>query len=96
MRLLRPGLIIVYVLVMVGGISSGCGEAPPCETSLITLDETRLDAETYEEEATETRGRVAELENNLAKKKDQIAAIEDKPAELEKKVRELKKGSGRE
>ena len=74
----------------------GCGPAKPCETSLVTLDETRLDAETYEQEAAETAEKVAELEQKLANKTENIELIEDKPAELDKKVREMKKGSGRE
>lgn len=96
MRLLRVGFVCVFLLMLAGGLFSGCGEAPPCETSLITLDETRLDAETYEEEAGETGAKVAELEEKLTAKKRDIELIKDKPAELEKDVHELKKGSGRE
>ncbi len=44
----RGWLILAFIFVAVAGFSSGCGPAPPCETSLVTLDETRLDAETYE------------------------------------------------
>ena len=62
----------------------------------MTLDETRLDAESYEQEAAETGKRVEDLETRLAAKRGDIEAIEDKPEELEKKVYELKKGSGRE
>jgi len=50
----RGWLILAFIFVVVAGFSSGCGTAPPCETSLVTLDETRLDAETYEQEAAET------------------------------------------
>ncbi|MCK4235564.1 MAG: hypothetical protein KAX38_00495 [Candidatus Krumholzibacteria bacterium] len=96
MRLARTGLLILFILALIGGFVGGCGEAPPCETSLITLDENRLDAETYEQEAAETAKKVADLEEKLAKKQKAIALIKDKPAELEKKVIEKKKGSGRE
>ena len=81
---------------MIAGFSAGCGPAPPCETSLVTLDETRLDAETYEQEAAETGERVADLKQRLDAKRQEIDSIKDKPTELEKKVYELKKGSGRE
>jgi len=36
------------VLILSAGGFVGCGEAPSCSTSLVTLDEKRLDAETYE------------------------------------------------
>lgn len=90
------GLILLILLGFIGGFNSGCGPAPPCETSLITLDETRLDAETYEQEAAETGERVADLETRLANKNGQIEEIKDDPAKLKKKLHELKKGSGRE
>ena len=96
MRLLRAGFAGIFLLMIAGTLLIGCAEAPPCETSLITLDETRLDAETYEEEAAETGAKVAELEEKLTAKNRDIELIKDKPAELEKKVHELKKGSGRE
>lgn len=89
-------LVALSVTGLIAGFSSGCGPAPPCETSLVTLDETRLDAETYEQEAAETGERVADLQARLDQKRKEIDAIKDKPAELEKKVYELKKGSGRE
>lgn len=76
--------------------AGGCGPVKPCETSLVTLDETRLDAETYEQEAAETAEKVADLEQKLAKKTKEINRIEHKPEELQEKVHELKKGSGRE
>jgi hypothetical protein len=88
--------MLALIFSLSAGFSAGCGPAPPCETSLVTLDETRLDAETYEAEAAETGKRVEDLETRLAAKRGDIEAIEDKPAELEKKVYELKKGSGRE
>ena len=96
MRLLRAGFLGVFLLITAGALFIGCAEAPPCETSLITLDETRLDAETYEEEAAETGAKVAELEEKLTAKKRDIELIKDKPAELGEKVHALKKGSGRE
>jgi len=92
----RGWLILAFIFVVVAGFSSGCGTAPPCETSLVTLDETRLDAETYEQEAAETGKKVDDLKSRLASKQSEIDALKDKPAELEKKVYELKKGSGRE
>ena len=96
MRISLAGLLFAFLLVLALGSLVGCGPAPPCETSLVTLDEMRLDAETYEQEAAETAKRVAELEEQLAEKKKDIEEIEDKPAELQEKVHELKKGSGRE
>jgi peptidoglycan hydrolase CwlO-like protein len=88
--------MLVFLTGLIAGFSTGCGPAPPCETSLVTLDETRLDAETYEQEADETGQRVADLEKRLKAKNEEIDSIKDKPEELEKKVHELKKGSGRE
>ena len=96
MRTSLAGLLFVCLLFTALGSIVGCGPAPPCETSLVTLDETRLDAETYEQEAAETAKRVAELEEQLATKQKEVDEIKDKPAELEEKVHELKKGSGRE
>jgi septal ring factor EnvC (AmiA/AmiB activator) len=96
MRISLAGLLLVFLLVLVTGVFGGCGPAPPCETSLVTLDETRLDVETYEQEAAETAKKVAELEEQLATKTSEIREVQDKPAELEKEVHELKKGSGRE
>ena len=96
MKSARELLMLALIFGLLAGLSAGCGPAPPCETSLVTLDETRLDAETYEQEAAETGERVADLKTRLADKRADIEAIEDKPAELEKKVYELKKGSGRE
>ncbi|MDD3643659.1 MAG: hypothetical protein PHQ19_09385 [Candidatus Krumholzibacteria bacterium] len=89
-------LAVLSISVLIAGFSSGCGPAPPCETSLVTLDETRLDVETYEQEAAETGERAADLKSRLAEKRKEIDAIKDKPADLEKRVYELKKGSGRE
>ena len=96
MRLARAGMLIVFLLGLLAVIFSGCGPAPPCEASLVTMDEIRLDAETYEQEATDTREQVAELEKKLDQKKKEIREVEEKPAELKEKVREMKKGSGRE
>jgi hypothetical protein len=96
MRSAQGWLITALIFGITAGFSAGCGPAPPCETSLVELDETRLDAETYEAEAAETGARVADLEKRLADKQAEIDAIKDKPEELEKKVHELKKGSGRE
>jgi hypothetical protein len=89
-------LMLTLIFSLAAGFSAGCGPAPPCETSLVILDETRLDAEMYEQEAAETGERVADLNARLESKREDIDAIKDKPAELEKKVYELKKGSGRE
>lgn len=96
MKLAGRGLIMLILLGLLGAFISGCGPALPCNTSLITLDETRLDAETYEQEAAETGQRVDELSSSLAKKQAEIDAVKDDPARLEKKLHELKKGSGRE
>lgn len=96
MRISLAGLLLLFLLLLALGSIVGCGPAPPCDTSLVTLDELRLDAETYEQEAAETAKRVAKLEEQLATKKKEVEEIEDKPAELEEKVHELKKGSGRE
>ncbi len=96
MKSARGWLMLALIFSLVAGFSAGCGPAPPCETSLVILDETRLDAESYEQEAAETGERVEDLETRLASKRGQIDAIKDKPEELEKKVYELKKGSGRE
>ncbi len=96
MKLRGLGACSMFLLLAVALFSGGCGEAPPCQTSLVTLDETRLDAETYEQEAAETAKNVAELEKKLAGKKGDIEQIKEKPAELRKKVDDLKKGSGRE
>jgi hypothetical protein len=96
MKIRRGGLVVMFLFFSFGGFWGGCGPAPPCETDLISLDETRLDAETYEQEAAETRATVEELDGKLTSKKKDISLIEDKPAELEKRVEELKKGSGRE
>jgi len=96
MRISLAGLLLMFLLVLALGSMVGCGPAPPCDTSLVTLDETRLDAETYEQEEAETAKRVADLEEQLATKDKEVDKIKDKPAELEEKVHELKKGSGRE
>jgi hypothetical protein len=96
MKSARGWLMLTIIFGLVAGFSAGCGPAPPCDTSLVTLDETRLDAETYEQEAAETGAKVADLNKRLADKRADVDAIDDKPAELEKKVHELKKGSGRE
>lgn len=96
MRISLAGLLLMFLLVLALGSIVGCGPAPPCDTSLVTLDETRLDAETYEQEAAEAAKRVADLEGQLATKSKEVDEIKDKPTELEEKVHELKKGSGRE
>ncbi len=96
MRSAIRGSIFIVAIGVIAGFSAGCGPAPPCETSLVTLDETRLDAETYEQEAADTGAKAADLKERLEAKQKEIAAIKDKPAELEKKVYEMKKGSGRE
>ncbi len=96
MKICRGGLILIFLMTMPGLAMVGCGTAPPCETSLVTLDETRLDVETYEKEAAEKRAKAAEFEERLNKKNNDIEEIKDRPAELEERVSELKKGSGRE
>jgi septal ring factor EnvC (AmiA/AmiB activator) len=92
------GMVVVpiFILAAAAFLSGGCGKAPPCHTSLVTLDETRLDAETYEQEAAETAKNVADLESKLIQKKSEIEQVKDKPADLKRKVHDLKKGSGRE
>lgn len=87
---------LISLVVLMGIFSAGCGPAPPCDTSLVRLDELRLEVEIYEEEVSTTNSKVKELETKLAEKRSQIETIEDKPEQLEKKVRELMKGSGRE
>ena len=96
MRLSIAGLLMMFMLGLTVSSFVGCGPAPPCETSLIPLDETRLDAETYEQEEAETAKKVAELNEQLASKRKEVAEIEDEPEKLAEKVHELKKGSGRE
>jgi peptidoglycan hydrolase CwlO-like protein len=96
MKLRGIGVLLFFLLSGVVLLSGGCREAAPCRTSLVTLDETRLDAETYEQEAAETAKNVADLEKKLSDKQKEIEQVKDKPAELKKKVHELKKGSGRE
>jgi septal ring factor EnvC (AmiA/AmiB activator) len=96
MKLSRMGAFFVFLLFAVASTSGGCGKAPVCQTSLVTLDETRLDAETYEQEAAETAKNIADLEKKLADKKNDIVQIKDKPAELKAKVDVIKRGSGRE
>jgi septal ring factor EnvC (AmiA/AmiB activator) len=96
MKLGSVRLLLSLALMGAALYVSGCGEAPPCQTNLVTLDETRLDAETYEQEAAETGKNAADLEKKLAQKKSDIEQVKDKPAELKKKVNEVKKGSGRE
>jgi septal ring factor EnvC (AmiA/AmiB activator) len=91
-----PGVLLCVLLFGAALLSGGCSEAPPCQTSLVTLDEARLDAETYEQEAAETAKNAADLEKKLAQKKEEIDSVKDKPAELKKVVDTLKKGSGRE
>jgi hypothetical protein len=87
----------MLLLGPLGILSLGCSKtAPYCDTSLVTLDETRLDAETYEEEAAETAKTVSDLEGKVAVKQKEVNKIEDEPEKLQKKVDELKKGSGRE
>jgi septal ring factor EnvC (AmiA/AmiB activator) len=96
MKLRGLGVLLFVLLFGAALLSGGCGEAPPCQTSLVTLDEARLDAETYEQEAAETAKNAADLEKKLAQKKEEIDSVKDKPAELKKVVDTLKKGSGRE
>ena len=96
MKLRGMGAILFALLFGAALLTGGCSEAPPCQTSLVTLDEVRLDAETYEQEAEETAKNAAELEKKLSEKKGQIDQVKAKPAELKKVVNTLKKGSGRE
>jgi septal ring factor EnvC (AmiA/AmiB activator) len=96
MKLSWAGLFVVFLLFAAALISGGCGEAPVCKTSLVTLDETRLDAETYEQEAAETAKNIADLEKKLTDTKSNITQVKDKPAELKKQADVLKKGSGRQ
>ncbi len=96
MKLVRIFLVNLLIYGALGGLFAGCGPAPYCETDLVTLDELRLDAEIYEDEASKTSQEVSKLENQLTTLEKKIEAIKDKPAELEKKVHDMKKGSGRE
>ncbi len=94
MKLSWAGLLLVFLLCGAALIAGGCGETKSCRTSLVTLDETRLDAETYEQEVAETSKNIADLEKKLADTKGNIATVKDKPAELQKQAEVLKKGSG--
>ena len=96
MKSARGWVMLTLIFGLIAGSSAGCGPAPQCWTSLVTLDETRLDAESYEQEAAETGKRADDLKARLDDKRGQVDALKDKPDELEKKVYELKKGSGRE
>jgi peptidoglycan hydrolase CwlO-like protein len=96
MKLRGMGILVLFLVLAAALVSGGCGQAPPCQTSLVTLDETRLDAETYEQEANETGKNVSDLEKKLSEKKSDVEQVKDKPAELREKVYELRKGSGRE
>ncbi len=96
MKLAGRGLVILLLFGSLAWVFNGCGPARPCTTSLITLDETRLDAKTYEQEAAETGEKVADLNSRLSSKMGEVDAIKEEPAKLEKKLHELKKGSGRE
>jgi peptidoglycan hydrolase CwlO-like protein len=96
MKLRGMVLVPFSILLAAALLSGGCGKAPVCKTSLVTLDETRLDAETYEQEAAETAKGVADLEKKLDKKKSEIEQVKNKPEDLKQKVSDLKKGSGRE
>ena len=96
MKNVGKAYILLVLLVIAVGSNFGCKPAPPCETSLVTLDETRLDAETFEKEAAETGKSVDDLETKLTKKVQEVEAIKDDPERLEKKLYELKKGSGKE
>ncbi|MFA4947088.1 MAG: hypothetical protein WC674_01105 [Candidatus Krumholzibacteriia bacterium] len=96
MKLRGMVLVPFSILLAAALLSGGCGKAQSCGTSLVTLDETRLDAETYEQEAAETAKGVADLEKKLNQKKSEIEQVKNKPEDLKQKVRDLKKGSGRE
>ncbi len=96
MKLSRAALFVGFLLFAAATVLGGCGESKVCKTSLVTLDETRLDAETYEQEAAETSKNISDLEKKLADTKSNISQVKDKPAELKKQADILKKGSGRE
>ncbi len=96
MKLRGMGVMLCVLLFGAGLLAGGCSKVPVCQTSLVTLDEVRLDAETYEQENEETAKNAAELQKKLTEKKDQIDQVKAKPAELKKQVDTLKKGSGRE
>jgi septal ring factor EnvC (AmiA/AmiB activator) len=91
----RAGVVLCIGSALVLSIG-GCGGTPPCKTSLVTLDETRLDAETYEQEQAETAKNINDLEQRLSTKKKEVDSVKDKPDELRKQVEDLKKGSGRQ
>ncbi|MBN2070949.1 MAG: hypothetical protein JW814_05780 [Candidatus Krumholzibacteriota bacterium] len=96
MKLTGKVSIILLLLVLAAGTNFSCKPAPPCGTSLVTLDETRLDAQTFEKEEAETGKSVDELQGKLTAKEQEITKIKDDPARLQKKLHELKKGSGRD
>jgi peptidoglycan hydrolase CwlO-like protein len=96
MKSLVKGALIMLLLASSLVFIVSCGPVPYCDTSLVTLDETRLELVTYEEESARTGENVEKLETDLGEVQEQIAEIESKPEELKKKIHELKKGSGRE
>jgi peptidoglycan hydrolase CwlO-like protein len=96
MRAFARYLIIVLLLSSPLVLNLSCSPEPYCETSLVTLDETRLELQTNREEAEETSEQVKELKEDLEEVEQKISRIEGKPEELLKKINELKKGSGRE
>ncbi len=94
-QIIKGLLLIILVSSSLVSIFS-CGPAPYCETDLVTLDETRLDLVTHEEDVAKTGKEVGKIEKDLEKIDQQISKIEGKPDKLEKRIHELKKGSGRE
>ncbi len=94
-QIIKGLLLIILISSSLVSIFS-CGPAPYCETDLVTLDETRLDLVTYEEDVAKTGKEVSKIGKDLEKIEQQISEIEGKPAKLEKRIHELKKGSGRE
>jgi hypothetical protein len=68
MKIVSAGLLALLLLGLCCTLFMGCGPAPPCETSLVTLDETRLDAETYGRKRPRRGKRLPIWNRNLLKK----------------------------
>ncbi|MBD3179985.1 MAG: hypothetical protein GF417_10515 [Candidatus Latescibacteria bacterium] len=88
----RFGRFLILVLLLSPSLvfTVSCGPKPYCDTSLVTLDETRLELQTNREEAQETDKQVEELKKELEEVQTRISRLEGKPKDLLKKIRELK------
>lgn len=89
-------MILVLLVSTPLVLNVSCGPEPYCDTSLVTLDETRLELTTNREQAQDTEEKLEKLKEELQEVETRIERIEGKPEELLKKIHELKKGSGRE